>query len=136
MHNLLIPQSKVKPSTPPSTQPPSLPPDFLEHYQQWLLQKGLDQQQVHWWSVWVQRFRAFRRQEASPKPFPQALTAFVEYQRTQFSAEPWQIDHARKAILELASWWRTHQVTGGPASPHAPVTHRQLPIRVSDRRRQ
>ena len=116
MSTLLIQQPKVK----PSTQAPSLPPDFLERYQQWLLFKGLDQQQAHWWGVWVQRFRCFRREESSLKPFRDALNAFLDCQRAKFNTEPWQLEHARKAVLELAAWWRMHRTSDTPDSTSVP----------------
>ena len=43
------------------------------------------------------------------KPFAEALNALLDQQRHQFQAQPWQLDHARKAILELAAWWRTYK---------------------------
>jgi integron integrase len=123
MSTLLTTNPKVK----PPAQPNTLPPDFLDRYRQWLLQKGLAEQQAHWWTVWVQRFRLFRQQTSPPKPFPEALTAFLDHQRREFQAKPWQIDHARKAILELALWWRTYKTSGASTSLLPPMTHAVRP---------
>jgi len=119
MITLLISQPKVNRSSPPPTQPLTLPADFLEQYQQWLQHRGLNPHQAHWWGVWVQRFRAFRRQESSPRSFHDALTAFLGYQQTQFNTQPWQLDQVRKAILEMAAWWRTYRLSATPNLAHS-----------------
>jgi hypothetical protein len=115
MSTLLITQPEVK----PPAQSSALPLDFLERYRQWLLQKGLGEQQAHWWTVWVQRFPVFRQQTSPPQPFPEAVTSFLDHQRREFNAQPWQIDHARKAIVELAAWWRTYKASTGAGANEA-----------------
>ncbi len=117
MCNLPTPTPKVNPPTSTTTRPQLLPTDFVRLFQQWLRHKGLDPEQAHWWTVCVQRFRTFRRLPSSPKPFHEALVAFLEHQRTQFHAQPWETDRARKAILELAAWWRARQTTAVPIGP-------------------
>ena len=110
----------IQPKVKPSTRPASLPPDFLERYQQWLTNKGLDQQQAHWWAVSVQRFRVFRQQTSPPQSFLEALSALLDHQRRQFNAQPWQTDQARKAIVELRAWWRAYKASSRAASQEAP----------------
>jgi len=125
MTNLLTLPPQVK----PCPQPQFLPSDFPERYQQWLTNKGLSEQEAHWWLIWVQRFRAFRRREESPKSFTEATVAFLDYQRHEFDPKPWQIDQARKAILERTAWWHAFRTGGGFTPADVPVYRRCWTVR-------